>query len=104
MPHYAIVYFGGDQPQSKEEGEKHFAHYQQWLTSLGEAVVEPMNPLKNTQSLAPDGAITSGSQVAMSGYTLVAAPDMDAALAMAKRCPFLAINGRLEVSELVVMS
>ena len=44
MPQYVIVYLGGDQPSSPEEGEKHFAEYQEWLSSLGESAVSPMNP------------------------------------------------------------
>lgn len=40
----------------------------------------------------------------MSGYTIVEAESMDAALVMAKACPFLDIEGTLEVSELVQMN
>lgn len=39
----------------------------------------------------------------MSGYTIVEADSMDAALEMAKACPFLDVNGSLEVSELMKM-
>jgi hypothetical protein len=39
----------------------------------------------------------------MSGYTIVAADSMEAALEMAKACPFLDIGGSLEVSELMQM-
>jgi hypothetical protein len=40
----------------------------------------------------------------MSGYTIVEADSMGAALEMAKTCPFLDIGGSLEVSELIKMS
>ena len=39
----------------------------------------------------------------MSGYTIIDAESIDAALEMAKVCPFLEIEGTLEVSELVQM-
>jgi hypothetical protein len=39
----------------------------------------------------------------MSGYTLVQADSMEAALAIAQTCPFLEIGGSLEVSELIQM-
>jgi hypothetical protein len=39
----------------------------------------------------------------MSGYTIVEADSIEAALSMAKACPFLEIGGSLEVSELVEM-
>ena len=104
MSRYVIVYIGGDQPSTPEEGKQHFAKYQEWLASLGEAAVSPANPLKNTSTVNPDRSITAGGSTAMSGYTIVEAESMEAALDMAKACPFLDINGSLEVSELVQMS
>ena len=98
-----ISYLGGDQPSSPEEGQKHFAKYKEWLASLGDAAVSPANPLKGTSTVKPDGSVTEGSTTNMSGYTIVEAESMDKALEMAKACPFLEINGSLEVSELIQM-
>ena len=39
----------------------------------------------------------------MSGFTIIEADSMEAALLIAKGCPFLDIGGSLEVSELVEM-
>ncbi len=39
----------------------------------------------------------------MSGYTIIDVDSMDAALSMAKACPFLDVGGSLEVSELMEM-
>jgi hypothetical protein len=103
MPQFVMTYLGGNPPSTPEEGQKHFAEYQQWLGSLGDAAVSPMNPFKNTHVVKPDGSVTQGSGVAMTGYTIVEADDMEAALEMAKSCPFLGIDGTLEVSELVQM-
>ena len=103
MGQYIIVYIGGDQPSTPEEGRQHFAKYQEWLTSLGDSAVSPMNPLKDTSTVNPDGTITGGSKTSMSGYTIIEAQSMDAALEAAKACPFLDINGTLEVSELIQM-
>ena len=103
MSQYMITYLGGDHPSSPEEGQKHFAKYKEWLTSLGDAAVSPANPLKGTSIVNPDGSVTSGSTTAMSGFTVVEAESMEAALSMAKTCPFLEIGGSLEVSELMKM-
>lgn len=100
MTQYAIFYVGGNHPSSPEEGQKHFARYQQWLSNLGDAVVSPANPLMNTRTLNPDGSITDGSLTTISGYTIIEADSMEAALDLAKDCPFLEIEGKLEVSEL----
>ena len=103
MPQYMITYLGGDQPPSREEGEKHYADYMQWLNSLGDTAVSPANPLKDTKTVNPDGSVADGSTTTMSGFTIVKAESMEAALSIAKACPFLDINGSLEVSELVQM-
>ena len=103
MSKFIITYLGGNQPSSPEEGQKHFAKYQEWLTSLGDSVVSPMNPLKNTNTVNPDRTVTVESKTTMSGYTIIEVESMDAALETAKACPFLDIEGSLEVSELMQM-
>lgn len=70
---------------------------------MGDSVVSPANPLKNTNTVNPDGTVTAGSAIAMSGYTIIEADSMDAALSIAKACPFLDVGGSLEVSELIKM-
>ena len=103
MPQYIITYLGGNQPASPEEGKQHFAKYKAWLSSLGDAAVSPANPFKNTSTVNADGSVTAGSTTSMSGYTIIEAETMEAALAIAKACPFLDIGGSLEVSELMQM-
>jgi hypothetical protein len=103
MPQYIIVYLGGDQPSSPEEGKRHYARYTEWLASMGDSAVSPANPLRNTTTVNSDGTVTSGT-VGMSGFTVVRVESMEEALSLAKSCPFLDIGGSLEVSELVEMS
>lgn len=103
MPKFMITYLGGDHPASPEEGQQHFQKYMAWLQKLGDAAVSPANPLANTRTIHADGKVSTGGQTTMSGYTLVEADSMEDALAMAADCPFLEINGTLEVSELMSM-
>ncbi|MCP4391765.1 MAG: hypothetical protein GY802_25950 [Gammaproteobacteria bacterium] len=103
MSRYLIVYLGGDQPATPEAGQQHFAKYMEWLSSLGDAAVSPANPLKDTNTVNPDGSVSNGGISTMSGYTIVEAESMEVALSMAKACPFLDIGGSLEVSELMQM-
>ncbi len=104
MSRYVMVYLGGEHPADPEEGKKHFAKYMEWLASIGEAALSPMNPLKDTRTVSSDGTDKSGGTTAMSGYTIIEADSMEAALAIAKACPFLELGGSLEVSELMEMS
>jgi hypothetical protein len=103
MAQYIMTYLGGDHPSSPEEGQRHFAKYMDWLATLGDAAISPANPLGSTNTVHPDGSVTAGGTTSMSGYTIVEAESLDAALAMAKSCPFLEIGGSLEVSELMQM-
>jgi hypothetical protein len=103
MPQYVIVYLGGNKPSSPEEGQQQFAKYKEWLASLGNSAVSPMNPLKNTSTIKSDGTVVQGSSTSMSGYTIIEAGSIEAALESAKACPFLETGGSLEVSELIQM-
>jgi len=103
MAQYLIVYLGGNPPASPEEGKKHFAKYMKWIASLGDAAVSPANPMKNTNTVNPDGTVTESGTTTMSGYTIVEADSMESALIIAKACPFLEVGGSLEVSEMVKM-
>ena len=98
-----ITYLGGNQPSSPEEGKQHFSKYMEWLSSLGDSIVSPANPLKDTCTISPDGTVAAGSTTTMSGYTIIQVDSMEAATSIAKACPFLDIGGSLEVSELVEM-
>ncbi|MDH5392811.1 MAG: YciI family protein [Gammaproteobacteria bacterium] len=104
MPQYIFVYLGGEHASNPEERQKHFTKYQQWLSSLGDAVVSPAIPFKDTHTVHPDSTIDAGTTSAMSGLSIIKMASMDEALKVAQSCPFLEINGTLEISEMIDMS
>jgi hypothetical protein len=104
MPQYIFVYLGGEPPSNPEEGKKHFNKYQQWLASLGDAVLNPAIPFKDTHTVHTDRTIEPGTTTGMSGLSIIQMDSMDAALKVAQSCPFLEINGTLEISEMIEMS
>lgn len=104
MPQYIFVYLGGEYPSNPEEGQKHFEKYQQWLASLGDAVISPAIPFRDTHTVQADGTASPGSMTAMSGLSILQMGSMQEALAAAQSCPFLEIKGALEVSEMIEMS
>jgi hypothetical protein len=104
MSQFMITYLGGNPPSTPEEGQQHMAKYKEWLVSLGDSAISPANPLKDTSTVNSDGSITTGSTTTMSGFTIIDADSIDAALEFAKACPFLEVGGSLEVSQLIKMS
>lgn len=103
MPTYFISYIGGDMPPTPEEGHRHMEQFGEWINLLGDSIISPANPLKNTTTINADGSVTDNSASTMSGFTIIEAASMEAALDLAKQCPHLELDGKLEVSELVQM-
>lgn len=103
MKQYVFVYLGGDHPSSQEEARLHHMKYVEWLSSLGDALVIPTIPLKDTNTVSSDRSVKEGSSSAMSGFSIIKADSMKAALSIAQACPFLEIGGSLEVSEMMQM-
>jgi hypothetical protein len=104
MPQFIFVYLGGELPDNPEERQNHFQRYQRWLDSLGNAVISPAIPFRDTHVVQADGTVSPGSTSAMSGLCIIRMDSLEEALAAARSCPFLEINGTLEVSEMIEMS
>lgn len=103
LKQFVLVYLGGNHPSDPDAANKHFDKYMSWLSALGDAVVIPTIPLKDTHTVSSDGTTEEGGSSAMSGFSVIKAESMQAALAIAQSCPFLEINGSLEVSEMMQM-
>lgn len=80
--------------------KENMSKYNALLSSWGDSAVSPANPLKDTYTIISDGTVSAGGITSISGYTIIGAESMEAALSIAKRCLFLDIGGSLEVSEL----
>ncbi len=98
MPEFIIIYHGFGQPESKEAGEAAKARWRKWMQDLGEDIVNFGTPFKAPTIVGADGSTRKGG---LSGYSVVKATDMDAALEIAKACPHLEM-GEVEVAELTV--
>jgi len=103
VPDYIIAYHGGEKPESPEEGAKNMAKWKAWVEDLGDAVVNPGTPLDKSKTVSSSGVTDDGGPNPLSGFSMVKAGSMDAALEMAKACPFLETGGTLEVAEVMEM-
>ncbi len=103
MSEYIIAYHGGKKPESPEEGARHMAKWKAWVSDLGDAVVNPGTPLGPSKTVSSDGVADDGGPNPLSGFSIVRADSMDAALEMAKACPTLDLGGTLEVAQVMKM-
>ena len=72
-----------------------------WFGKLGSALSDGGNPFTpNAKTIAPDGKVSNGSGGPMpSGYSVIKADLLDAAVALAKGCPVLKGGATIMVFE-----
>lgn len=99
MANYVLVYKGGNQPASEEEGQAVMAAWMAWFGGLGAAVVNPGNPFGPSAAIAADGTVSDSGPSGLTGYTVVSADSLSAATEMAKGCPQLTSGGSIEIYE-----
>lgn len=103
MSEYIIAYLGGKKPDTPEQGAAHRAKFMAWLGGLGDAVVNPGTPLGTSVVISSEGVTEDAGPNRLTGFSIVKADSLDAAVAIAKECPFLDM-GTLEVAEVKQMS
>src|ERR1700730_4083598 len=97
MPKFMMAYHGGRKFESPQEGAAHMAKWKAWARGLGDAMVNPGTPLGKGR-LVTSGRVSDGGQNLLTGFSIVMADSMDAALELAQQCPYLEI-GTIEVAE-----
>ena len=102
MAQYKITYFMGDQPNNPEEAQNLRGKWEGWMKDLGEAMINPGTPLGSPITVTQDGTSENQGKVNACGFSVVEAPDIEAALVIAKSCPHLYI-GHVDVAEIKSM-
>ncbi len=104
MPKFVFAYHGGGKPESEEEGAKVMAAWQNWLGGMGDGCVDMGAPVGMSKTVSAGGVADDGGSNPLSGYTIVEAADIDAAVEMAKGCPILdGGSGTVEVAPVMEM-
>jgi len=102
MTKYLLVYHTGSTPESEEEGEKVMAAWMSWFGVLGAAVLDGGNPTGASSTISADGSVSEGGGPnPTSGFSLIEADSLAAALELAKGCPQLLSGGSVEVCETI---
>jgi hypothetical protein len=104
MPKYVLAYHGGALPESEADRAAAMTAWGTWMGSLGDALLDGGNPTGAARTLAPNGSTSEGGGAnPISGYSLIRAVDLDAAVSLAKGCPLLGAGGTIEVAEAIEM-
>lgn len=104
MANYVLAFKGGSIPETAEEQQKVMGDWGAWYGGLGAAVVDGGTPFGASKSIAGDGTVSDGAASGLTGYTILTADSLDAAVELSKGCPILADGaGSIEVYETVAM-
>jgi hypothetical protein len=105
MTKYVFSYHGdSEMPTDQAVVDEIMAAWGAWFGSLGDALVDGGNPFGASKSVASDGSVTDGNAARLSGYSIVNADSIDAAVTMAQGCPILGGDGSsITVSEAIEM-
>ena len=99
MPHFLFAYHGGKMSETEAETEAEIAHWQGWFDNISAAIVDPGNPIGESRTVSDTGIVDDGGSNPLSGYSIVMADNIDAAVAMARDCPIIG-NESVEVAEI----
>lgn len=101
MPKYVIAYLGGKQVTNPEMRAAQMTKWKAWVEGLGDQMVNPGMPLGQGKLVTSNGVSERGPNH-LTGFSIVLADNMDMALEIAQRCPFLEI-GTIEIAEAMEM-
>ena len=104
MAKYILAYSGGhDVAGDGAERDAQMAKWGQWFGQLGSAVVDSGGPTGTAKTVGKGGSVSDGGSRRLTGYSIVAADSLHAAVKFAKGCPVLEVGGAVDVYEAIAM-
>jgi hypothetical protein len=103
MPKYLLSYHGGHFPLELSKDVD--ARWKRWADSVGAAFIDRGGPLETAKTVAHGGVVSDTGVHETTGYGIIEAETLEAAIEIAKHCPQLSsphVDGTVEVAELIV--
>jgi hypothetical protein len=103
MSNYVLLYTGGGMPATDAERKKITDEWMAWYKKIDNAVVDQGNPFSPmAKNISADGKVFDGPAGSMvTGYTIIKAMSLDAAIQLAKSCPALKNGAKISVYETI---
>ena len=99
MAKYLLLYTGGRMPETEAEQATVMKAWDSWFHEIGSALADGGNPFTQaSKKISSDGAVGDGAPAA-SGYSILEADSLDAAVGLAKGCPVLQGGASISVYE-----
>jgi hypothetical protein len=100
MAKFGLVYIGGGAPENEAERAATMKAWGAWFGGLGNALVDGGNAFTpNATSITSHGTLSNGVRdLPVTGYSIVKADSLDAAVALAKDCPLLRSGSRGQIT------
>ncbi|HEY3993340.1 MAG TPA: hypothetical protein VGM01_10725 [Ktedonobacteraceae bacterium] len=101
MANFVLFYTGGNVPENADQRAAFMQAWRTWFEGLGSNLVDgghPFTPI--VKSIGSDGSVMDGSLgTPATGYSILKAESLDAAVQMAKKCPVLQVDSQITVYE-----
>jgi len=102
MSNYVMVYYGEPHFESREAGANYRADWEAWAAGIGDAFVNPGTYLEAASSVRSGDVSDTNSSTRLTGFSIVKADSMDAAIEIAKGCPHTR-HGKIDVAKAMEM-
>ena len=101
MANFLLLYTGGSMPESPAEQEAVMQAWGAWYGKIGNNLVDGGNPFTpKAKSISSNGNVSEGPVGELAtGYTIIKADSLDAAVAVARECPVLQGGSKITVYE-----
>lgn len=103
MSKFVFVYHGGNADAPTASPDDVMAAWGAWFGSLGAAIIDGGNPTGQAKTVGANSVVEGGGSNPITGYSLIDAESLEAAVELAKGCPVLQSGGTVEVAETFAM-
>lgn len=102
MVDFIFAYHGGKKPETPEAGKEVMAKWEAWIARHNASMVNSGNPVGMSKTVSAKGVTDDGGANPLSGFSIVKADDIEAAIVIAKDCPHLD-GGTIEIAPIIEM-
>jgi hypothetical protein len=100
MAKYLLAYHGGGMQETEEERARVMKAWGEWMAGVGAAMADGGNPIIQSATVLSDGSTTPGGGAnPVTGYSVISADSLEAAVALVAGCPIFEGGGSVEVGE-----